>query len=122
MQKEQNHDDPTVRLLGENGGKVPSILSTHSPKTTTLQHASLSNCISDYFTRFTAHSIVNYLEANCPQVMEELGAATLSAREIGAGKFNLIFIVTNSADTEKKVIVKQVKNHMHDSSFELCAL
>lgn len=123
MQTDQNHNIifPTVKFMGENEVKIPSTLSTYSPETTSVQHASVSNCISDYFTRFTVHSIVSYLESNCPQVMEELGATTLTAREIGAGKFNLVFIVTNSADTEKKVIVKQVRNYMHNSSFEVCA-
>jgi 5-methylthioribose kinase len=68
---------------------------------------------------------VSYLEANCPQVMEELGATTsfnVTAKEIGTGKFNLVFIVTNKADTEKKVIAKQVRNHVRFALYFLSAL
>jgi methylthioribose-1-phosphate isomerase len=121
-QKEQNQDAtfPIMKFTGENGGRILS-----SPEVTTFQHASLSKRFSANFIRFTVHSIVSYLEANCPQVMEELGATTsfnVTAKEIGTGKFNLVFIVTNKADTEKKVIAKQVRNHVRFALYFLSAL
>jgi methylthioribose-1-phosphate isomerase len=127
IQKEQNHDAtfPIMKFIDENGGRILSSISTLSPEVTTLKNASLAKRISGNFIRFTVHSIVSYLETNCPQVMEELGATTsfnVTAKEIGTGEFNLVFIVTNKADTEKKVIAKQVRNHVYYSSCEVCAL
>jgi len=103
IQKEQNHDAtfPIMKFIDENGGRILSSISTLSPEVTTLKNASLAKRISGNFIRFTVHSIVSYLETNCPQVMEELGATT---------SFNV------------KVIAKQVRNHVYYSSCEVCAL
>jgi methylthioribose-1-phosphate isomerase len=113
IHKEENNDStfPITKFIRDHGGEVTSSISSFFPEATTVKCETMSNYVNTY-KPFTVHSILSYLETNCPQVMEELGTTAsfhLSAKEIGDGKYNIVFIVTNELNPNKSVIVKQVR-------------